>query len=109
LIGEVREINGAIPHDKCAATVFVSASAYVEGITVIRSNAFRLPDFVDAVDEGSSVLLRLSLAPVDRIAVQCDLVEYDRVGNDKIEGYRGNPRTIRIATIGIVLFSDFWK
>jgi hypothetical protein len=46
------------------------------------------------VDEGSALLLRLRFSPVDRAAIQSDLVKPDRIGHDKIGGDRRTPKTI---------------
>src|SRR5208337_76596 len=80
LIGEIREIHGAILHREGAAAVFMRASANVEGIGVIGRNEFSLPALINTIDEGSSLLLRLRLAPIDRLAFQCDLVKPNRSG-----------------------------
>src|SRR5208337_2175333 len=95
LIGEVREKYGAILHGKGAAAVLMRASANVEGIGVVGRNELSRPALNDTVDEASSLLLRLGLGPVDRIAIERDLVKLDRVGHDEIGGDRGGPRTVR--------------
>src|SRR5271165_2975964 len=109
LIGEVREIYGAILHGKGAAAVFVRASANVEGVAVIGRNELSLPALIGTVDEASSLLLRLRLGPVDRIGIQCDLVEPDRSGHNEIGRDRGGPGTIRADNHWLRPVLDFWR
>ena len=70
------------------------ASSNIEAVLVIRRNKLRLFPFNDAVDEGSALLLRLRFSPVDRAAIQSDLIKPDRIGHDKIGGDRRTPKTI---------------
>src|SRR5271165_3639783 len=109
LIGEVREIYGPILHGEGAAAVFVRASANVEGVGVIGRNEFSLPALIGTVDEASSLLLRLRLGPVDRIGIQCDLVEPDRSGHNEIGRDRGGPGTIRADNHWLRPVLDFWR
>src|ERR1700722_2856463 len=57
-------------------------------------HAFGLPVRADAVDEGSSLLLRLGLGPIACVAVERGLPETDRVGDDKVGGYGRLPKAI---------------
>src|SRR5271165_1342454 len=57
-------------------------------------HAFRLPVRADAIDESSSLLLRLGLAPIDCVAVERDLLETDRVADDEVGGYGRRPKAI---------------
>src|SRR5271166_6024446 len=109
LIGEVREIYGSILHGEGAAAVFVRASANVEGVGVIGRNELSLPALIGTVDEASSLLLRLRLGPVDRIGIQCDLVEPDRSGHNEIGRDRGGPGTIRADNHWLRPVLDFWR
>ena len=79
LIEIVREINHAVADGERAAAIFVRARANTESVGVVGRHAFRLPVRAHAVDESSSLLLRLSLAPIDCVAVERDLLETDRV------------------------------
>src|ERR1700691_2082689 len=63
LIDIVREIDHTVADDERAAAILVSARANAESIGVLGRRAFRLPVRADPVDEGSSLLLRLSFAP----------------------------------------------
>ena len=49
----------------------------------------------DAVDELSSLLPRLSLAPIDGVPVERDLLETDRIADNKVGSYGRRPKTIR--------------
>src|SRR5208283_1369837 len=94
LIAIVRKVDRAAADDERAAAIFVSARANVEGIGVAGRHAFRLPVRADAVDKSSSLLLRLSLAPIDCVAVERDLFEADGVGDDEVGRYGGRPKAI---------------
>ena len=50
---------------------------------------------IQAVHEVPALLLRLRFSPVDRVAIQTDLVKSDRIGHHKIGGDRRTPKTIR--------------
>ena len=94
LIDIVREIYYAVADGERAAAILVSARANAESVSVVGRDAFRLPIRADAVDESSSLLLRLSLAPIDCVAVQCDLFEADGVADDEVGGYGRRPKAI---------------
>lgn len=74
LISEVGEKYGAILHRKGAAAVFMRARANIEGVGVVGRNELSLPALNAMVNETSS-LLRMRLGPVDRIAIQPNLVK----------------------------------
>ena len=84
LINEVGEVNDTILHNKRPATVFVHASSNIEVVLIIGRNKLRLFPFNDAVDEVSALLLRLRFSPVDRVAIQSNLVKPDRIGHHEI-------------------------
>src|SRR5271165_5882772 len=94
LIAIVREIDHAVANGERAAAILVSARANAEGVGVVGRHPLRLPVRADAVGESSSLFLRLSLAPIDRIDVERDLFETDRVGDDKVGSYRRRPKAI---------------
>ena len=75
LISEVGEKYGAILHRKGAAAVFMRARANIEGVGVVGRNELSLPALNAMVIETSSLLLRMRLGPVDRIAIQPNLVK----------------------------------
>src|SRR5580704_15490056 len=94
LIDIVREIDYAVADSERAAAILVGARANAESVSVVGRDAFWLPVRADAVDESSSVLLGLSLAPIDCVAVQRDLFEADRVADDEVGGYGRRPKAI---------------
>ena len=94
LIAIVREVDHAVADGERAPTVFVSARPNAESVGVVGRHAFRLPVRADAVDESSSLLLRLSLAPIDCVAVERDLLETDRVDDDEVRSYGRRPKAI---------------
>ena len=94
LIDIVREINYAVADGERAAAILVSARANAKSVSVVGRDAFRLPVRADAVDESSSLLLGLSLAPIDCVAVQRDLFEADGVADDEVGGYGRRPKAI---------------
>src|SRR5271165_7544908 len=94
LIAIVREIVHAVANGERAAAIFVGARANAESVGVVGSHALRLPVGADAVEEGPSLLLRLGFAPVDRVGVERDLFETDRVGDDEVGGYGRRPKAI---------------
>ena len=94
LIGVVREIDDAVMGRERAAAVFMRARPDIEKMIVIGRHALRLPATNQPVDEGSALLLRLRFGPIDRVAVERDLAQPDRVGDDEIGGDRGGPRPI---------------
>jgi hypothetical protein len=93
LVDIVREIDHAAGHNERAASILVRACANAESVGVVRSHEFRFSVRADAVDESSSLFLRLSLAPIDRFAVERDLLEADRVSDDEVRGYGRRPKT----------------
>jgi hypothetical protein len=72
----------------------VSARANAESVGVVGRNAFRLSVRADAVDESSSLLLRLRLAPMDCVAIERDLLETDRIGDYEVGSYGSLPKAI---------------
>ena len=72
----------------------MSARSDAESVAIGRQ-AFRLAVPADTVDESPSLLLRLSLAPIDCVAVERDLLETDRVGDDEVGSYGRLPKAIR--------------
>ena len=94
LIEIVREIHHAVAHGERAAAILVSPRANAESVGVVGRHAFPLPVRADAVDEGSSLLLRLSLAPIDCIAVERDLFETNGVADNEVGSYGRRPKTI---------------
>ena len=94
LIEIVREVDHAVADGERAAAILVSARANAESVGVVGRHAFRLPVRADAVDESSSLLLRLSFAPIDCVAVERDLLETDRVADDEVGGYGRRPKAI---------------
>ena len=79
LIDIVREIDHTVADYVRATAILVSARANAENVGVVRRDAFGLTVRADAVEEGSSLLLRLGLGPIDCVAVERDLLETDRV------------------------------
>jgi hypothetical protein len=94
LIDIVREIDHPIADYVRATAILVSARANAENVGVVRRDAFGLTVRADAVEEGSSLLLRLGLGPIDCVAVERDLLETDRVGDDEIGSYGRLPKAI---------------
>ncbi len=101
LVGKVREVDGAVLHGERAAAVFVHARADVEGVGIVGGHGLGLATRVGPVDEASSLLLRLGLGPVDRVVIEGDLVEPDRLGDDEIGGDRGRPGTVGAGDHGL--------
>src|ERR1700733_14346991 len=62
--------------------------------SVVGRHAFGLPVRADAVDEGSSLLFRLGLGPIDCVAVERGLLETDRVGDENGGSYGKLPKAI---------------
>ena len=91
LIGVVRDIDDAVMDRERAAAIFMRARTDIEKMIVIRRHALRLPAANHAVDEGPALLLQLRFGPIDRVAVERDLAQPDRVGDDEIGGDRGGP------------------
>jgi hypothetical protein len=87
LIDIVREIDHAVVDGERAAAILVSARANAVSVGVVGCYSFGLPVRAGAVDESSSLFLRLRLAPVDCVAVERDLLETDRVGDDEVGSY----------------------
>ena len=107
LVGEVREVDGAVLHGERAAAIFVHARADVVGVGIVGRHGIGLAARDGPVDEASSLLLRLELGPVDRVAVERDLVEPDRLGHDEIGGDRGRPGTVGARDHGLHPHSGF--
>ena len=95
LIDIVREIDHTVANGERAAAILVRARANAESVGVVGCHAFRLPVRADSVDEGSSLLMRLGLGPIDCVVVERDLLETDRVGDDEVGGYGRRPKAIR--------------
>jgi hypothetical protein len=94
LIDIVREIDRTIVDCERAAAILVRARANAENVGVVGRHAFWLPVRADPVDKGSSLLLRLGLGPIDCVAVERDLLEPDRVGDDEVGSYGRRPKAI---------------
>ena len=86
LIDIVREIDHTVAYGERAAAILMRARSNAEGVGVVGRHAFRLPVYAVAVHESSSLLLRLGLGPIDCVAVERDLLETDRVGDDEVGG-----------------------
>src|SRR4029077_13743976 len=84
----------AVADGERAAAILVCARANAESIGVVARDAFRLPGRGDAIDESSSLLLRLSFTPIDCVPVERDLLETDRVGDDEVRGYGRRQKAI---------------
>jgi hypothetical protein len=94
LIDIVREIDRTLTDCERAAAILVRACANAENVGVVGRHAFRVHARTDAVDESSSLLLRLGLGPIDCVAVERDLLETDRVGDDEVRSYGRRPKAI---------------
>jgi hypothetical protein len=73
----------------------VNARPNAKAVIVVGRDEFGFPASRNPVDEASSILLRLSFAPIEDVPVQRDLLEPDRIGDDEIGGYGRPPKTIR--------------
>ena len=94
LIAIVGKVDHPVADGERAASIFVRARANAESAGVFRGYAFPLPVRAGAVDESPSLHLRLGLAPVDRLAVERDLLETDRVGDNEVGSDGGCPEAI---------------
>ncbi len=91
LIGEIAEEDDAARYRRRAAAIFVHPGAHAEprrrdvGDGAIR----RAPD-----EDAAPLLARPSLDPVDVLAIDQDVAEADRLGDDQIRGDRRAPAAI---------------
>jgi hypothetical protein len=95
LIRVVREIDHAIANRERPAAGLVGARPNAKAVIVVGRDGLGLPVFRHAIEEASSLLLRLSFAPIEDVSVQRDLLEPDRIGDDAIGGDWRRPKTIR--------------
>src|SRR5262249_23647776 len=92
LVGKVREIECAVAARESAAAVLVHARARVERRRGhITAASVRGP----AYDDAAPAFGRAQLGPVDILAVESDLPEPDRGGDDQVRGDRRLPRPVR--------------
>ena len=90
LIGEVREVDGAVMQRIRSAAIFVNARADVEPLRSDVNGTSRGP-FHDHVPPTFE---RAPFEPVNVAAVNLDLIEPQRAGSDARCGQRRRPRTV---------------
>src|SRR5262245_26611381 len=91
LVSEVREIDNAGADRKTAAAVFMDARASVEWV---RRDVNGSPIRRELYNHVAAFLLRPGLSPVDVFAINRDLPQTDRPGDDQIGSYRRFPGTV---------------